>query len=270
MVIAPKLYRAQVVHKRLFPKKNAFGYGVYYLALPLPAAAIPGRLTSFCMSDVGRRDGSDPTPWVRDILAQYALHSLTKNIILVTMPRVLGYVFNPVSFYLCLDEHNALRAVLCEVHNTFGEQHNYLCANPDHSPISATQWLEAEKIFHVSPFLERSGQYKFRFDFNGDNLSVWIDYYDKNQQKQLVTSLVGSCEPLTAQALQRAFWRHPLVAVKAIALIHWQALKILCKGIGYIAKPAQLHARTSATRHLHPMSDLNRAPDAMPTPPIES
>ncbi len=251
MVITPQLYTAQVVHKRLFPKANAFHYGIYYLALPLPAASVPGRFASFHRKDVGRRDGSDPTPWVRGILAEYGLDGETQHIILVTMPRVLGYVFNPVSFYFCVDDQRALRAVLCEVHNTFGEQHNYLCANPDHTPITADQWLEAEKVFHVSPFLKRHGDYKFRFDFTADALGIWIDYYDADQQKQLVTSLTGTFAPLTSHALQRAFWRHPLVAVKAISLIHWQALKLLLRGIRFITKPAQLVQRTTATRNLN-------------------
>lgn len=251
MVTTPQLYTAQVVHKRLFPKVNAFHYGIYYLALPLPAASVPGRFASFHKEDVGARDGSDPTSWVRSILAEYGLDHKTQHITLVTMPRVLGYVFNPVSFYFCVDGNHALRAVLCEVHNTFGEQHNYLCANPDHAPITADQWLEAEKVFHVSPFLKRHGDYKFRFDFTADALGVWIDYYDADQQKQLVTSLTGTLSPLTSRALQRAFWRHPLVAIKAISLIHWQALKLFVRGIRFISKPAQLAQRTTATRNIN-------------------
>lgn len=251
MVTSPQLFSARVAHKRLFPKANAFHYGIYYLALTLPAAPVPGRWASFHKEDVGRRDGSDPTPWVRGILAEYGLDHKTQHIVLVTMPRVLGYVFNPVSFYFCMDEQRALRAVLCEVHNTFGEQHNYLCANPDHAPITADQWLEAEKVFHVSPFLHRHGDYKFRFDFTADALGIWIDYYAADQQKQLVTSLTGTFAPLTSHTLQRAFWRHPLVAVKAITLIHWQALKLLVRGIRFISKPEQFAQRTSATRNLN-------------------
>lgn len=269
MVIAPQLYTASVVHKRLFPRENAFHYGVYYLALPLPAEPVPGRLASFHLRDVGKRDGSDPTPWVRNILSDYDLDSKTKRIILVTMPRVLGYVFNPVSFYLCLDNVNALIAVLCEVHNTFGEQHNYLCANADHAPITADQWLEAEKVFHVSPFLDRCGNYKFRFDFTEKKLGIWIDYYDAAQQKQLITSLTGSFEPLTIQALRRAFWRHPLVAAKAIALIHWQALKLAMKSIRVVPKPAQLPERITATRNLKKCK-AEKATREMPASLIES
>ncbi len=253
MVIAPQLYTAQVMHKRLFPKQNAFRYSVYYLALPLPAQPMAGWLATFHAQDVGKRDGSDPTPWVRGILADYNFDKETHNIILVTMPRVLGYVFNPVSFYLCLDGSNALKAVLCEVHNTFGEQHSYLCANPDHTAITSDQWLEAEKVFHVSPFLERSGDYRFRFDLKSERLGIWIDYYDQHQQKQLITALVGTFTPLTPQTLRRAFWRHPLVAMKAATLIHWQALKLVLRGIRYVAKPAQRAERITASRYLNKM-----------------
>lgn len=253
MVEAPRLYTAKVMHKRLFPKENAFSYGVYYLALPLPATEIPGRLASFHAKDVGTRDGQDPTPWLRDILRAYGLDLKTQSIVLVTMPRVLGYVFNPVSFYLCLDENRKLVAVLCEVHNTFGEQHSYLCANPDHAPIEASQWLEAEKVFHVSPFLERSGEYKFRFDWTDDRLGIWIDYHDASGKKQLITSLIGSFSPLTPHTLRQAFWRHPLVAVKAILLIHWQAVKLIAKSIRHISKPKQHDEKVTASRNLNKM-----------------
>lgn len=253
MVITPQLYIAKVMHKRFFPKENAFNYNVYYLALPLPAPPIHSRLVSFNAKDLGKRDGSDPVLWIRSILTEYNLNDQTQNILLITMPRVLGYVFNPVSFYLCLDNNNALRAVLCEVHNTFGEQHSYLCANADHAPITADCWLEAEKLFHVSPFLERNGHYKFRFDLQHSKLGIWIDYYDIEQKKQLITSLMGTFIPLTTQNMRRAFWQHPLVTLKAITLIHWQALKLIGKGIRYITKPKQLMPKLTTSRNLKKM-----------------
>lgn len=250
MVIAPAILSARVAHTRLSPRQNAFEYGVYYLVLPLPAAQMPGSLASFHAADVGLRDGSDPAPWVRNILAAYNLDAITHHIVLVTMPRVLGHVFNPVSFYLCLDADLALRAVLCEVHNTFGERHNYLCANPDHSPISDKQWLEADKVFHVSPFLDRGGHYRFRFDIRSKKLRICIDYFDLENNRQLLTSLAGTLEPLTWGSLNKAFWRHPLVALKAVTLIHWQALKLLLKGVRYRSKPAPLATLTTPTRNL--------------------
>lgn len=253
MELIPRLYTAKVMHKRLFPKVNSFTYGIYYLALPLPAGKLPGRLINFHARDLGLRNGTDPLPWARAILDQYGLDSITRHIVLITMPRVLGYVFNPVSFYLCLDNAGDLRAVICEVHNTFGEQHTYLCAHPDHSVLSSDTWLEADKVFHVSPFLPRDGHYRFRFDLRKETLGIWIDYYNQSGKRQLVTSLTGSFSPLNAESLRAAFWSHPLVTLRAITLIHWQAMKLVAKNIRYISKPAQLQDKITAIRNLAKM-----------------
>lgn len=251
MVSAPSILRAKVMHSRLFPKRNAFSYGVYYFVLPLPAAAAGNRLCRFDARDLGRRDGEDPSIWAREILATYGLNDLVADIVLVTMPRVLGYVFNPVSFYLCHDRDGGLRAVLCEVHNTFGQQHSYLCARPDRTPIQADEWLDADKVFHVSPFLERTGSYRFRFDIKDGAMGIWIDYADADGKKQLATSLIGQLSPLTPRNVRHAFWSCPAVTLKAITLIHWQALKLLFKGIRYIPKPLQLEPKVTATRNLN-------------------
>lgn len=253
MDLTPQIFTARVMHKRLFPKINQFTYGVYYLALPLPATKLPSRLLSFHEKDHGARDGSDIKAWASKILADYGLDEKIIQITLITMPRVLGYVFNPVSFFLCFDGDKKIRAVICEVHNTFGEQHSYLCARADHSPISPDEWLGAEKLFHVSPFLPREGSYKFRFALAGDNLGIWIDYYDKAENKQLITALTGKLTTLDSDSLRRAFWQHPLVTLKVIALIHWQAAKLICKGIKHIVKPPQVDETVSNTRDLTKM-----------------
>lgn len=249
MVGAPQIYAARVMHKRLFPRVNAFHYNVYYLALPLPATNLPSnRFVQFYPKDLGKRDGSDPTLWARNILAQHGLDDLTATITLITMPRVMGYVFNPVSFYLCRDAHNDLRAVICEVHNTFGEQHSYLCAHPDHRPIMGADWLHADKVFHVSPFLARDGSYRFRFAGGEDRLGIWIDYCAADGRRQLLTSLTGTLHPLTAQSLRAMAWRIPLVTLKSITLIHFQALRLWLKRIRYIPKPAQRAERVTTTK----------------------
>jgi uncharacterized protein len=250
MDITPQIYTAKVMHKRLFPKVNQFTYGVYYVALPLPALSLPSRLLSFYNKDHGARDGSDVGAWARNILAEYGLNDIISHITLITMPRVLGYVFNPVSFYMCLDNDKKLRAVIAQVHNTFGEQHSYLCARADHAPISPDEWLEADKLFHVSPFLPRNGHYKFRFAIADEQLGIWIDYYDEESNKQLLTALTGKFTPLNAASMRRVFWSHPLVTLKVITLIHWQALKLTGKGIRYTIKPLQLLERISTTHNL--------------------
>jgi len=248
MEIAPQLFTAKVMHKRLFPKVNRFTYRVYYLAVPLPAAPLPSRVQRLPTDDLGYRDSRPPEAWARDILEPYKLAEKTAHIMLITMPRVLGYVFNPVSFYLCLDQEKQLQAVISEVHNTFGEQHSYLCFHASHKVIEADEWMEAEKLFHVSPFLERIGLYRFRFDVQAEKLGIWIDYYDTQNNKQLMTALTGTLSPLTGRALTQAFWAHPLVTLRSIALIHWQALKLVTKGIRYIKKPEQLTEKLTVSQ----------------------
>ncbi len=262
MDIIPQIFTAKVMHKRLFPKVNQFTYGIYYLVLPLRMLHEKSHVDlalncfaalSFHEKDHGALDGSSNEIWIRSVLKEYGLDKVTQNVMLVCMPRVLGYVFNPVSFWLCLDENNKLRAVLSEVHNTFGEHHNYLCAHENHCPIEPGDWLEAKKLFHVSPFLKREGSYQFRFSLQSNTLGVWIDFYDAEGKKQLLTSLAGQLSPLTKISLRKAFWTHPLVTLKATMLIHWQALKLITKGIKYISRPMQRNKKLSSTRNLNKM-----------------
>jgi DUF1365 family protein len=253
MEIVPQLFTAQVMHKRLFPKVNRFIYRVYYLAMPLPATKLPSVIQSFPTNDLGYRNGVAPDLWAHDILAEHGLDKTISHIMLITMPRILGYVFNPVSFYLCLDEHKRLRAVINEVHNTFGEQHSYLCAHADRRVIAADDWMEAEKLFHVSPFLDRRGSYRFRFVVQVERLGIWIDYYDAENNKQLITSLTGTLSPLNRWSLTAAFWTHPLVTLKSILLIHWQAVKLVAKSVRYIPKPKQLAEKLTLSRDLTKM-----------------
>jgi DUF1365 family protein len=252
--VVPRLVTASVRHERMFPRKNTFTYRLYYLALPLsqlPAvnalAVDRPSLVSFRQIDHGPRDGSCLRSWLDVTLnAQGFSHSIDE-VILIAMPRTLGYAFNPVSFWLCLDAEGALRAVLCEVNNTFGETHCYLCCHDDQRPISPEEWLGAQKCFHVSPFLPRTGYYFFKFNYQPDTLSVWIHYHDAHGQRKLITSLQGSLSPLTARALRHAAWAHPWVGVKTMFLIHWQALKLWYKRIQFYRKPEQLGHRISKT-----------------------
>ncbi|MFK7866447.1 MAG: DUF1365 domain-containing protein [Alphaproteobacteria bacterium] len=258
---SPKLLRAKVMHKRMRPKVNEFHYGVYYLCLPLNWLEQQTRndaqeqdimlplnrfgLLSFHVKDHGHRDGSSLNEWA---MTQLAAHDIggVQSIILIAMPRIFGYGFNPVSFYLCHDENANLRAVILEVNNTFNETHSYICALPDGKNITADHMLKAAKLFHVSPFLPRTGEYHMRFDVNDTLFKAIIDYDDHQQAGlMLKTLLQGKFEPLTKQSLRRAFWQHKLLSLKVILLIHYQAFKLLFKKARYIKKPVQLSEKTS-------------------------
>lgn len=261
MDIKPEIFYGKVMHKRLFPKVNAFTYGIYYLSLPLSnleaqrdswrfGVNSPG-VMSFHAKDHGRRiKNIDLSGWAVEVLQTYGLHIPDVEIVLMSMPRILGYVFNPVSFWFCYDQEKSLRAVISEVNNTFGETHSYICAHRDGQKIKATEWMQAEKILHVSPFLKREGTYRFRFDVQDGKAGIWIDYYAANGQKQLLTALTGRLVPMTRQTRRHAFWSYPLVTLRAIFLIHWQAVKLLLRGIKYISKPLQNKAKSSAAQNL--------------------
>jgi DUF1365 family protein len=255
----PQLFFGKVMHSRLCPKRNSFTYSIYYLAFSLskikdlPIARNCFAPLSFHDRDHGHCDGSDLQDWAQNILADYNIKNPGGDIKLICMPRVLGYVFNPVSFWSCHDKEGHLRAVLCEVHNTFGERHTYLCAHEDHRPITADDILRGQKLFHVSPLLKREGHYTYRFDLSNDKFAVRIDYYNSEGQKQLATSLKGRFHPMNKATLRKALWTYPLVTFKAITLIHWQALKLLVKGVKFIPKPAQKPERISTTDNLTKM-----------------
>lgn len=260
MALGAKIFTARVMHKRTLPKVNQFIYRVAYLAVPLSqwgkwpgVAANRFSFLSFWNQDYGAKDGTPPEQWVRGILATYQLESHVADIVLVTVPRVLGYGFNPVNFWLCLDEMQALRAVIAEVNNTFGETHSYIIAHPDGREIHPHDWLEAKKLFHVSPFFERDGFYQFRTAYTENSLGIWIDYYSEEKHKRLFTSLTGKLTPLTRKAIWVRQITHPLMTFRTIFLIHWQALKLISKGIRYISKPVQHAERQSATRNLTKM-----------------
>lgn len=244
------------MHRRLFPKVNAFTYGIYYLALnirklnDLPISYNKFSHLSFYDKDHGNCDGSDLETWIKETLNLVHIPFELGEVTLVTMPRVLGYVFNPVSFWLCFDKDSALRAVVCEVHNTFGERHSYICAHPDYRVIESIDVIKGEKLFHVSPFLKREGSYRFKFDYTADKFAAYIDFYDGDDQKQLVTYLSGDLSPLTSRSAITAFWKYPLVTLKAVYLIHWQAFKLVLKKIKYISKPQQKEEKVSYTESL--------------------
>lgn len=245
----------RVMHKRLFPKVNAFNYGIYYLALPLSkiSSSLENKyfklnrwgLLSFYNKDHGYRDGEDLNIWAQAVLQDQGVNNIDGEIILLTMPRVFGYVFNPVSFWYCFDKSKILKAVICEVNNTFGETHTYICAHDDGHEITQDDYLEGQKVFHVSPFMEREGHYKFRFSQSNDKMGAWIDFYDEKSQKKLLTALNGKYVKMDQKSCGKAFWRYPLITIKSIFLIHYQAVKLFFKGTEYVPKPLQYKGKVT-------------------------
>lgn len=239
------LVKAKVYHKRFRPKANAFTYRVAYLCAPLSAFATLGNalfsierpnVFSFYARDHGAMDGSPLEPWMRGILQEHGITAADGDIVLMCHPRMFGFVFNPVSFWFCLDKNSAIRAVLAEVNNTFGERHLYLVAHPDARPILPDDVLTARKVFHVSPFLPVEGQYRFRFRLDAKVAAAFIDYDDADGP-MLTTFVQGPRTPLTAGAFWSILWRLPFMTLSVVALIHWQAVKLWLKKARFYRKP---------------------------------
>ena len=240
-----ELLTGRVVHSRLRPVEHRFTYRVFFLRLKLSELESAANaffslnrfnLSSFHFRDYGARDGTHPLEWVRALLAREAIHSADGEVWLHCFPRVLGYVFNPVSLWFCHDRAGGLRAVLAEVSNTFGERHCYLLAHPDGRAIEDGHKLGARKAFHVSPFFPVSGQYDFRFGMAGGARISRIDYRDEDGPL-LLTSISGRPQPLTAGRLLRALAGHPLMTLGIVARIHWQALRLWAKRVPFFHKP---------------------------------
>lgn len=230
-------------HGRKGDINNAFRYNVDFVMLDADApvkqswAFGRNRIGLFALWD--KDHGGPPTQgrgasWVRDVLAAHNLPEPGK-IELLAQPRVMGYVFNPVSFWLCSAEDGALVTVIAEVTNTYGDRHSYLCTRDDNGPIQAEDRLTAQKIMHVSPFQRVSGGYVFRFDIRSDRIGILIDFTDGNGG--VTATLVGDRAPLRRSGVVSAFFRRPLGTRRVMALIHWQALKLWWKGALFRSRP---------------------------------
>ncbi len=252
----PMLGFGTVRHRRLHPRVHAFRYPTYFLMLPLRSMSRPGshaadsplawnRRSALSFYDVDHGDGRPPQSggalaWLDETLRREGIHDATGETWLHCYPRVFGFAFKPVSFWYCHrareDQNGALRAILVEVNNTFGERHCYLLDTP-----SLGGALHAAKVFHVSPFLEPSGSYQFRFLHarrdGAAHIVACVDYACDGRPT-LQTSVGGRLEPLTPRSIRRALTHYPLMTLAVVLRIHWQALRLWLKGVAWRSKPA--------------------------------
>jgi DUF1365 family protein len=179
--------------------------------------------------------------WLDGLLAQEGVGDAAGEVWLHTYPRVLGYVFKPVSFWYCHRHDGSLAAIVVEVNNTFGERHCYVLAGPD---LAYGRELQARKVFHVSPFCRVEGGYRFRFMRTAGRTVARVDHDDASGAL-LQTSVSGHLQALTSASLRAAFFGMPLMTLGVLLRIHWHALQLWVKRVPFVTKPAPPQAFVS-------------------------
>ena len=245
---APLIGFGQVRHTRLRPRRHAFAYPTFFLMLPM--RRLPGMRSALAINrrgaisfhDVDHGDGRSAAQggalaWLDELLHTEGITDATGEVWLHCYPRVLGYTFKPVSFWYCHRSDGSLRAIVVEVNNTFGERHCYLLDAPQYGVEQ-----RARKVFHVSPFCEVSGGYRFRFlrtqagAQDAGRTVVRIDH-DDDIGPLIQTSVSGTLQAITPQTLRQALWGYPAMTLAIIARIHWHALRLWLKRVRFHRKP---------------------------------
>lgn len=249
----PLIGTGVVRHTRVRPAANSFSYRTYFLMLPMrslraqPTSALRrNRFGLISFHDRDHGDGrADSLAWVDELLQRQGITDATGETWLHCYPRVLGHTFKPVSFWYCHRTDDSLAAIVVEVNNTFGERHCYLLRGPE---LAFGAELRADKAFHVSPFCDVAGSYRFRFlrtqlhpqadgvRIDAQRTLVRIDH-DDDSGPLLQTSVSGQLAPLTPRSTRAAFFGMPLMTVFVVARIHWQALKLWVKHVPFFRKP---------------------------------
>lgn len=242
------LYLGKVMHCRLGPMRHRFRYSVASLLVDLDElpeldrsirvfSVDRGNLFSFHQRDHGPRDGSALKPWVEDVFASQGSAIQGGRVMCFSIPRTLGYAFNPLTVYWGYRADGALAGVLYEVKNTFGDQHCYfVAAHPDHVPGEALV-QEAEKVLYVSPFFDIAGGYRFRTDEPSDTLRLLIRLVGPDGADRMIATHTAERRALNDGTLLATLVTHPLNTIKVIAGIHWEALRLWLKRAKFHSRP---------------------------------
>ncbi len=242
------LYRAKIMHNRTSPKKHRFHYNVFLFCIDLDAmdedfkqVSLVSRnrfnLFSFYDKDHPVNENSTGNKSVREelnfYLKQHGIEQPPARVMLITNLRLLGYVFNPVSFYYCYDKNDQPICCVAEVQNTFKEMKLFFLGKD--CLKNESFHLRTKKYFYVSPFIEHDAEFDFRLDLPTDKLNIRIDDY-KNEERFFVSTLTGKKKALTSGRLLAYFFRFPFITLQIIFLIHWHAFLLWIKKIHFHKK----------------------------------
>lgn len=246
-----ELCRGRVMHARLRPFVHRFVYRVFCIRLRIDQFSQLSRfnswlfgidkkrMISFQSRDHGPRDGSDLMQWLASTLKAVGVSIDTGSVWLQCFPRVFGYVFNPVSFWFVHDQQGVLRVLLAEVNNTFGQRHQYVLTAPKLGVIQEGVSLECTKVFHVSPFCDVEGLYRFKVSRLGTQERMAIDYYDDPERIEplLKTAIVVQALSFSTKGLLLSLLAMPMMTFGVMMRIHWQAFKLWRQGAKYHPVP---------------------------------
>lgn len=242
------LYFGDVMHARLKPMAHRFSYRVMSLLIDLGRLDEADRtsrlfgvnraaLYSFHEKDHGERDGSSLLAYAQRCAAAHDIDLTGGRVELLCYPRLLGYTFNPLSVYFCHRADGALAMIIYEVRNTFGDIHPYVLpvAPGEHTESGVRQMQD--KLFYVSPFIETTMRYHFRVSPPSDDVKLRILETDA-EGPLLAATFHGRRRALTSRALLKSFFGLPLVTLKIMAAIHWEALRLWLKGARLVPRPS--------------------------------
>lgn len=230
------LYEGTLMHARRTPARNVFRYPVSYFLVDLDEIPeLERRLRFFSFNrrnlvTLHDRDHFDGGPVKAEILKLTGDPTIERVLMLAQL-RVLGFVFNPVSFYWCYRADGTLACMVAELNNTFGERLPEVLRGPELR-------YEQRKRLHVSPFFGLDQSYEYAFSQPGDDVWARIHVRDDGGARPFTAVLHGRRRELTNRSLARMLLRYPLMPLQVVALIHWQALRLRLKRVPFHRKPA--------------------------------
>ena len=243
---ASAIYTGSVMHRRVKPRAHSFRYSAYWLLFDIDELPLLHRrlcffshnrwnVFSFHDADHGSGSGTPLRAQIDRHLGKAGIDLDGGPVRILCMPRILGFVFNPLSVHFCYGRDGALKALLYEVHNTFRQRHSYLIGVPHHPGVTVEQ--TCAKRFYVSPFMQMAMTYRFKVRAPSEAVSVLICGDDAGGPV-IAAALEGQRRELTDAALLRVFVAMPLMTAKVAAAIHWQAVRLWLKGLAIVPRPA--------------------------------
>ena len=254
--LASGLYAGAVTHQRFAPKAHRLRYSMFQVLFDLDETPTLSRrlrlfshnrfnLYSFFDRDHGDGRAGPLRAWVEETLAAAGIALDGGAIRLLCMPRLFGHVFNPLSIYYCHRADGSLAAMLYEVNNTFGERHSYLIAAPPGADGPIRQ--SCRKAFHVSPFMDMAMTYDFKVTLPGQSVVTTVNASDARGEPILAAAFSGHRRELTDRVLFHALFAYPLLTLKVVAAIRFEAVKLILRGVRLRPRPpAPVHAVTVA------------------------